>query len=154
MQNKLIRYLPYLIGILAFLGFLDATYLTLLHYKNAIPPCTIHGCEVVLTSKFSTIFGIPIALFGAGFYLSVLALLGIWLQIKKSSILSLLTILTLLGLMVGIFLVFLQAFILNAFCQYCVASEVIDFLLFALSWWLLMRYTLPSRRFYPSSSSE
>ena len=80
------KYLPLGIGVLAFLGFLDAVYLTVLHYKNAIPPCTIaHGCETVLTSSYATIFGIPIALIGAGFYLTVLILLGIFLTYSSSN---------------------------------------------------------------------
>src|SRR5579872_6247498 len=79
------RHLPYVIGILGFLGFLDATYLTILHYKNTIPPCTLHGCEVVLSSVFATIGGVPIALIGAGYYLVVLGLVGIVLTCKSES---------------------------------------------------------------------
>src|SRR5690348_14780226 len=63
--------------ILSFLGFLDAAYLTILHYKNVIPPCSIaHGCETVLTSQYATLGPIPIALLGVFFYLVVLGLLG------------------------------------------------------------------------------
>lgn len=136
LPSSAIRYLPLAICLLAFLGFLDATYLTILHYKNAIPPCTLHGCETVLSSSYATIFGIPIALIGGLFYLSVLGLLGLWLQMKKASLLSLLSLLTLLALFVAIGLVYIQVFILHAFCQYCLASELIDFLLFDCAWWL------------------
>src|ERR1035437_8681485 len=67
-NNKLIVYSL----ILAFFGFLDSAYLTISHYRNAIPPCTINGCEKVLTSSFSMIGPIPMALLGVIFYLSVM----------------------------------------------------------------------------------
>lgn len=137
--SSLLHILPFGIGILGFLGFVDATYLTVLHYKNAIPPCTIHGCEIVLSSQFATIAGIPIALIGAGYYLVVLLLLGLFLQYPSRRATTTLVLLTGLGLFVGIFLVFIQAFVLHAFCQYCLASELIDFLLFDCCWWLWRR---------------
>lgn len=131
------RLLPAALGVLGFLGFLDATYLTIQHYKNAIPPCTIaHGCETVLTSQYATIAGIPIALIGAVYYVTVLALLLIWIQTKHTTWLTLLVTLTGTGLAIGIFLVYLQAFVIHAFCQYCLTSELIDFLLFDCAWWL------------------
>lgn len=137
LPTSLLRFLPYAIGILAFLGFLDATYLTVIHYKNIIPPCTLaHGCETVLTSQFSTIAGIPIALIGALFYLAVMAILLVWIQTKHEMWITLLVTLTGVGLAVGLALVYLQAFVLHAFCQYCLTSELIDFLLFDCAWWL------------------
>lgn len=113
--------------ILSIAGFFDSTYLTILHYKHVIPPCTIAlGCETVLTSQFSTIFGIPIALFGSLFFLSliILLLLGFLRYFK---------ILILLGLLVSVNLFFIQAFVLHAFCQYCLLSEVIILAIFILS---------------------
>lgn len=159
------RYLTYAIGMLGFIGFLDAMYLTLLHYKNAIPPCTIHGCEVVLTSHYATIAGVPISLIGVVYYLSIIILVGVLLAFTSSTselsskqyelskkkehnslfiahtatIPTLLVLLTGIGLLIGLGLVFLQAFVLHAFCQYCLLSELIDFLLFDCSWWLWRR---------------
>lgn len=137
LPTSLLRYLPLSVGILGFAGFLDATYLTIIHFKNAIPPCTIaHGCEAVLTSQYATIFGIPIALIGALYYLTVLGLLVIWIKTKATRWLTLLVSITGIGLLIGIVLVYLQAFVLHAFCQYCLLSELIDFLLFDCAWWL------------------
>ena len=132
--------LSYLVGgtgLLGFLGFLDATYLTVEHYKNAIPSCSLaHGCETVLTSQYSTLFGIPISLIGMGFYLAVMAFLLIWVQTKQKMWLNLLLATTGAGLFVALILVGIQAFILHAFCQYCLGSEIIDFLLFDCVWWM------------------
>ncbi len=141
LSNTAIGYLQYAIGLLAIAGFLDAAYLTILHYKNAIPPCTLSGCETVLTSTYATIAGIPISLLGAGYYLVVVVLIGILLSTNLSPrnvwrINTFLVVITGLGLLIGLGLVYIQAFVLHSFCQYCLASEVIDFLLFDCTWWL------------------
>ncbi len=113
--------------ILSIAGFFDASYLTILHYKNIIPPCTIaKGCETVLTSQFSTILGIPISLIGSVFFLIliILLLLGFFRYFK---------ILILLGVLISVNLFFIQAFILHAFCQYCLLSEVIILSIFVIT---------------------
>ncbi|HXS15072.1 MAG TPA: hypothetical protein VN711_03000, partial [Candidatus Saccharimonadales bacterium] len=51
-------------------------------------------------------------------------------------LIPLLFLLCSLGFFVGIILIYIQAFVLHAFCQYCLLSELIDFLLFDASWWL------------------
>lgn len=140
----------------SFFGFLDAAYLTILHYKNIIPPCSLaHGCETVLTSKFAMIGPMPIAILGVLFYVVMMVLLGLLLQCKPTIlsideksrdhstrllftqnnkkeifIKKLLLLLASAGLAVSVFLVYLQAFVLHAFCQYCLASEGINVLLF------------------------
>lgn len=128
--------LPYLLIIFAALGFLDASYLTISHYQHVIPPCTVGGCETVLTSNFATFFGIPIALLGVVFYAVILILSGLFLQTKKTTIASVLFVSCSLGFLVGIGLIFMQAYVLHAWCYYCLFSELIDFLLFDSTWWL------------------
>src|SRR3989344_2796051 len=72
MKNKSFVFLL----LLSLAGFFDSAYLTILHYKNVIPPCAIaKGCETVLTSRFSVFFGIPIALIGSLFFLALIFLL-------------------------------------------------------------------------------
>jgi len=156
-----IKVLPYLLLGFALLGFFDATYLTVQHYQHAIPPCTIGGCETVLTSSFATLAGIPISLIGAGFYGVVIVITGIYItvipakagiqekaeetgsRIKSgmtskiaSAISQALFILCSLGFLVGLILIGIQAFVLHSWCYYCLFSELIDFLLFDTSWWL------------------
>lgn len=122
----------------AFLGFLDNSYLIIEHYKNAIPPCTLHGCELVLTSKFSTIFGVPISIPGVLFYLAAIGLVVLFLDTKKRLFLQLLALLTSMALVVSVVLVGIQAFVLHAFCQYCLTAEGINGVLFGMSLaWIL-----------------
>ena len=51
-----------LVVILSFLGFADASYLTADHYLSLPLPCTLNGCEVVLTSRYATLGPVPTAL--------------------------------------------------------------------------------------------
>lgn len=131
-----VKILPILLLIFGLLGFLDAAYLTIQHYQHIIPPCTVGGCETVLTSQFATVWGIPLALLGALFYAVVLVIAGIFLQTKKKILTSVLFLLCTAGLGVGIALIGIQAFVLHSWCYYCLFSELIDFLLFDTSWWL------------------
>ena len=113
--------------VLSLAGFFNSSYLTILHYKNIIPPCTLaRGCETVLTSQFSVIFGVPIALFGSLFFLTLIILL----LLGKSNYFKLLI---LAGVVVSIILFCIQAFILHAFCQYCLISEAIILGIFVFS---------------------
>lgn len=126
MQKKIIITLIFL----SFLGLLDAAYLTITHYQNTAVFCTLeHPCSIVLTSKFATLGTIPVALLGAIYYLLVLAY-GIALLItRKKTLIVQLVILSLVGFIVSIILFLIQAFILHAFCIYCIFSEVISLLL-------------------------
>ena len=126
----------FLIGILvlSFLGFLDATYLTILHYKNAIPPCTItNGCETVLTSSYATVLGIPISLLGVFYYFSVLILSLLILTNPKKIFEKILFSVSFLGAIVSLILIYIQFGVLKTYCQYCLLSEIISFLIFGLT---------------------
>ena len=71
------------------LGFADAVYLTVEHYANRVPPCTIlHGCEQVTTSAYSFFYGIPVALLGALYYLAIIVGVALYLDTKRELILK------------------------------------------------------------------
>ncbi|MCL5114117.1 MAG: vitamin K epoxide reductase family protein [Patescibacteria group bacterium] len=140
---KLIKnnYILLSILLLSFLGFLDATYLTILHYKNAIPPCSLaHGCDKVLTSSFSTINGVPIALIGSVFYLLLIILLVSLIEKVRKSIVRAVFIMASVGTLASFFLIYIQFAVIHALCQYCLASEAITFLIFIMGIYLLRVY--------------
>ena len=119
--------------ILSFLGFLDSAYLTILHYQNSLPPCSVtSGCEEVLASAYSTLGPMPIALFGVIFYLAVIVLCLFLTTNYKKIYLKILYLFIFVGFVVSVILFGVQAFILHSFCQYCVLSEVIAAALLAL----------------------
>lgn len=126
-ENKLIIYS----AIISFLGFLDSAYLAILHYKNAIPPCSVtNGCETVLTSKYAMVGPLPVSLLGAFFYLAVILLCILIItnypsagKQGKKMLLDTFYFLAVSGFIVSVVLIYIQAQILHAFCQYCLISE-------------------------------
>lgn len=132
--------------VLALVGFLDASYLTLEHYRGTVPPCSIiRGCEKVTTSQFSQVLGIPVALLGACYYLLIIILAIAYLDTKKTRLLTLAGALTPIGLLASLWFVYIQWRVIGAWCLYCLGSATTSTLLFVLgmftlsskkeSWW-------------------
>ena len=65
---------PFYLIALALVGLGDTLYLSYFQYLNLIPSCAIGGCDVVLTSVYSKIFGVPLSYIGLVFYVYMLAL--------------------------------------------------------------------------------
>lgn len=121
-----------LLGIVALAGLFDAMYLTVTHYTNALVPCNFtHACETVLTSSYSEILGVPIAALGMVFYTVVLSASIFFVQHKTYH--WWLSAWGVIGLLSTIYLLYIQAFVLNAFCQYCLLSAFTSILIFVLT---------------------
>lgn len=121
--------------IIASIGLVDAGYLTVKHYQKSSVLCTISGsCEKVLNSDYSVIFGVPVAALGLFFYLIVLIFAVHMLTQKTFSKLILLW--STAGLLMTLYLLSIQAFVLNAWCQYCVLSAITATTIFMISWTL------------------
>jgi uncharacterized membrane protein len=133
--------------VIALIGFADAAYLTLEHFQGVIPPCTIAGCDVVLTSVYSTVAGIPVSLAGAVFYLAILVGLFIYIESRNLTVLKWTLALTAVGLLSTLWFLFVQTFLLHAFCQYCLLSAFTSIVLFVIASWVFSKYrvtdTLP-----------
>ena len=124
------------LGCLAFslLGFLDATYLTIQHYRGAALECAIlEGCDTVTTSQYAKIGPIPIALLGALYYLSIFLTAFAYIDAKRLLFLRVIAYLSFVGVLASLILVYLQVFVIRALCLYCLFSVVASMGLCALS---------------------
>lgn len=130
-------WVPIVLLIVAFIGFADAMYLTVEHFQNIIPPCTAGGCEIVLSSSYSVIWGIPMALLGAIYYFTLIVLLFLYFDTKKEIFLRIPLILSAIGMICSLWFVFLMIFIIKAFCPYCAVSAFTSTTIFLLSSWSL-----------------
>jgi len=94
--------------------------------------CTFgEGCEQVQNSEYSTFFGIPLSLLGL---LSFIFLLYLYIHGHKSDTAHYLFRLTVfVGFIFALYLIFLQIFILQAFCSSCMIVDVSSIILFILS---------------------
>ena len=65
------RWWPYVAFALSLIGFGISLYLTIEHFQSKLLPCPANGfidCTKVTTSKYSHVFGVPVALAGLLFY--------------------------------------------------------------------------------------
>lgn len=114
-------------------GFIDATYLTIEHFLGKVPPCTLtNGCAAVTSSSYSLIFGIPLALLGAIYYLAIILGLVYYLDSKKPMVIKAISAVTAFGFVFSLYLVYLQLFVIKAICQYCMLSALSSTLLFII----------------------
>ena len=125
---------------LAFVGFLDSTYLTTQHYLGAIPPCLLtEGCAAVLTSEWSKVFGLPVALLGGVYYLALLLLTTAYLKTGREKFMFTAAFMTALGIISSIWLVVLQFFIIKEICFYCMISATTSTALFLIGLFILLK---------------
>jgi uncharacterized membrane protein len=129
--HKLSNSLLIITGLVAIIGLVDALYLSITHYTNNLVPCNFtHGCETVLKSSYSEIFGVPVAALGVIFYLVVLSTSIFFVQHKMFH--WWLSIWGLLGFVSTLYFLYLQAFVLHSFCQYCLLSAITSTVIFVL----------------------
>lgn len=136
--------------VIALLGFADATYLTIEHFQGVIPPCTTGGCELVLTSAYSQIWGIPVALLGSIYYLLISIGMVAYLDSKNTNILKWTLSLTVFGLLCSIWFVVLQLFIIKSICQYCMFSATTSATLFILANIVFRKYIVKEQGILPN----
>lgn len=112
-------------AVVALLGLADAIYLTVQHVTGQSVRCTIvAGCSEVLGSPYAVWAGVPLALIGAAAYFSVFSLATLAAFGYRIAG-TLLTPLVLLMFLISLWLVYLQAFVIRAFCQFCLISAAI-----------------------------
>lgn len=127
-----IRILPLIAAVVALVGLVDAIYLTVHHYTGEKVPCSVTGgCESVLSSKFAEIGGVPLALFGALAYFTVFSLATL-AAFGDDRMWKILSVAVVLMAIFSLWLVYLQAFVIGAFCQFCLLSAGTTFTLLTI----------------------
>jgi len=122
----------YLIAaLLSLIGLGDAIYLTIQDLTGQTVRCTISGCSEVLSSPYAHIGSIPLASVGAFAYfvffsLAILAAFGYGIARPLLALLVVVMFLTTLWLL------YLQAFVIRHFCQYCLLSAAVTTVLTAI----------------------
>ena len=125
------------IALLAFTGMVDALYLSFKRNAGPIPCHITHGCTDVLTSKYSAVAGIPLSWFGLAFYFVIFSMVVVRLFEDPGHLSGRVStaVFYLAGtaLIISAFLVGIQAFILKAFCEYCLLSASLVLTIFLLA---------------------
>lgn len=125
--------------VLSIFGIIDAGYLTYEHCRKRPLVCPFnHDCSKVTESRWGNIFGVRNDVLGLLFYFLVLAgiLTAIFSPALAENFYKYIPIATGGALLFSIFLIGVQIFIIKNYCFYCLASALINLLLFINSFFL------------------
>lgn len=112
-------------ALVALVGLADSIYLTVEHISGRSVRCTIvSGCSEVLSSPYATVHGYPLAALGALAYFSFFSL-AILLAFGYRKLRPLLAVLVGAMFLVTLWLLYLQAFVIGKFCQFCLLSALV-----------------------------
>ena len=125
------------IAVLSLVGVFVALYLSMYKWgMTGALQCTIGGCEVVQNSPWSELFGRPVSEWGLAAYLFLLvvSLIGLQPRFLQARWVSLAIFATAaIGVAFSGYLTYLEAFVIEAWCQWCVISAILVTLIFFLS---------------------
>lgn len=110
---------------LSLIGLADSIYLTVKHLTGQSVQCTVTtGCDEVLASAYATLFGYPLAAFGALAYFSVFSL-AIFVLFGYRFVRPFLIIIVAFMTVMSLRLLYLQAFVLGKYCEFCLLSAAV-----------------------------
>jgi uncharacterized membrane protein len=118
-----------LLLVLTFLGIADAWYLASAALDGTALACNItgiqslSGCNQVAQSSYSQFLGLPLALYGVGFYGVLFAIAAILLATPIRVLYRIAIGLSVIGFFLSLYFVFLQFFVIKALCIYCLGSS-------------------------------
>jgi uncharacterized membrane protein len=113
------------IAVLALAGIAVTSYLVYARYTGTRLACTTGGCETVQHSKYAKLLGVPVAVLGLVAYVVVfLTALSARVEAAASG-----AAIVLAGLAFAVYLIVIQVAVIDAICQWCLASDGILFLL-------------------------
>lgn len=122
-----LRAAPALTAALAVCGIGIAGYLSYTHYAHQSVACGALGgsCETVQTSEYAELMGVPVALLGGVLYLTLLATALRWLVAGPYLAAPAAWGLALGGVLFSAYLTYLELFVINAICAWCVGSALV-----------------------------
>ena len=120
------------VALIALLGLADATFLTVAHLTGDDAVCGSYiGCSQVLGSAYASFRGIPTAAFGAVAYFTVFSL-AVLAGFGYARVKPFLVGLVAAMFVASLYFLYLQAFVIHAFCPFCLLSAALTFFLSGL----------------------
>ena len=135
------------IMLLSIIGIYLGITLTQFHYalldKQNNPsaellPCTLgesFNCDLVNSSPYSELFGIPVAFLGFLFYLFLFISCGVcfWKKEYATKIMILAHIMVIIGVLFSAYLFYIAYFVIGALCPYCIIMDTLNITLLILT---------------------
>lgn len=145
-QNRGLRIDAWLLSLLILVAAIGvSSYLSYLKFDDVAAVCVQGGsfdCGTVLNSVYSELMGIPIAYLGLFTNLVIVALL--LLEKRAAMFREYGPILTfgvvLFATVFSVYLIYIQAAVIGAYCPWCLTHEALIFALFGLVSWRLYKH--------------
>ena len=129
--------------LVSLIGLGDSIYLTIQHLTGRSVRCSVTtGCSAVLSSHYSTIAGVPTAAFGALAYFTAFSLATLVVFGYERARTCLAIVVAPMFIMT-LWLLYVQAFALQAYCEYCLLSAAMTLTLTILV--AVARFVIPTR---------
>jgi len=126
-------------ALIALIGVFVSLYLTLYKFGYVgTLACGTGSCETVQLSKWGDFLGQPVAAWGVGYYLLVLAVAVAGVQerfVGSPRLTTTLLLVTGAGLLFSLWLTYLELFVIHALCRWCLGSAAMTAALFGLAVW-------------------
>jgi len=124
-----------MIAVLSLAGVIDSVISLQRHYaKSATDFCDISqqfSCDIVNRSEYSNLAGIPVAAIGVAGYAALFLLSTFWKSRPETP--NRLLAAAFAGLVFALYLTYIEAYKLMTWCILCLASQLLIFLIAALS---------------------
>jgi uncharacterized membrane protein len=116
---------------LAVMGLAVATYIAIADASSGAPACLVggHGCETVAHSRYAHLLGVNVAVIGIAGYVSLLGAALVGGERGRLAGFAL----GAMGFAFSAYLTYLELFVIDAICQWCIASAVLMSALFAVN---------------------
>lgn len=133
----MIKIIKKILILLSTFGLIDSIYLSLPYFSKTQLFCSIENissCDLVTTSNYSEIFGIPNAFLGVLFYLTLLISFIFWekFKVKIKYFSKIIYLIIFSAALYYIYLIYVQKFILGKYCPYCLFSATITFAIYII----------------------
>ncbi len=124
--GRLVLGMLILASVLAVVGMGVASYLTIVHFADEPIVCSSIGdCELVNSSKYADVGGVPVAVMGAAAYATMLLLIGGAIVRREPMLVLGAWAVALTSFAFSMYLTYVELFVLDAICVWCVSSATI-----------------------------
>jgi len=115
------RALRVVVAGLALVGIAVAGYLTYARHAETTIACTTGGCEAVQSSEYAELAGMPVAALGLAAYLFLLCTAFFNADVARVAG----AVAAVSGALFAAYLLYVQLFLIDAICRWCVASDAV-----------------------------
>jgi uncharacterized membrane protein len=128
---------PWCMLVLALAGIVDAVVVAHSNYSGQLLWCpVIDGCNAVVNSPYSRVFGVPMAYFGFIYYLYMFAVAArLAFEPLSRGVRFRAVLYAAMGAASSVYFMYLQLGFIREVCSYCLISAALSFLLLIAALW-------------------